>query len=375
MRSHLLFSSLKWFFYGLALQLVVQCKPAVRLVGTGVREAVAYYTTDDFVNVRKFDSHVHLNTTDSAYIVQARVDRMAFLDIVDDRPFGISMNEQEKIAVYQTKLFPQIVKYATTFSTNNFESPRWLDETLASLKRSLSNGAVAVKIWKNVGLGLKDRTGKFVMIDDPRLEPVLAFLEDNNIPLIAHLGEPKNAWLPLDQMTVNGDRNYFSQHPEYHMFLHPEFPSYDEQIRARDHMLEKHPRLRFIGAHLGSLEWSLEELAKRLDKFPNMAVDLARMSHLHLHAKEDWLKTMQFFITYQDRLLYATDPQVNDTRDTAALKKHAHESGIYNWKFFVTDEQMRDADVNGSFHGLKLPREVVDKIYRKNAERWLMIEV
>ncbi len=65
------------------------------------------------------------------------------------------------------------------------------------------------------------------------------------------------------------------------MYLHPEFPSYEDQIKARDHMLEKHPDLKFIGAHLGSLEWSADELAKRLDKFPNMVVDMAaRISHL-----------------------------------------------------------------------------------------------
>lgn len=139
-------------------------------------------------------------------------------------------------------------------------------------------------------------------------------------------------------------------------------------------MLEKHPRLRFVGAHLGSLEWSLEELARRLDRFPNMAVDLARMSHLHLHAKENWQKTRQFFITYQDRLLYATDTQVNDSRDTTAMKKQAHDKRIYDWKFFVTDEVMTDPDVNGSFRGLKLPKEVVEKIYLKNAERWLRIK-
>ena len=371
MMNGLLLSWLKFIFFVLVLQLAVQCGSAGKHV---MKDApVTYYTTDDFLNVDKFDSHVHLNTTDSAYIIQVRADRMRFLDIVDDRPFGITMYDQERIAIHQVNMFPRIVSYATTFSTNHFESAQWPDETLAALKRALGNGAVAVKIWKNIGLGLKDSKGKFVMVDDPRLDLILNFLEENNIPLIGHLGEPKNAWLPLEQMTVNGDRNYFSQHPEYHMYLHTEFPSYEDQVRARDHMLEKHPRLRFVGAHLGSLEWSLDELAKRLDKFPNMAVDLARMSHLHLHAKENREKTRQFFITYQDRLLYATDIQVNDTRDTAAMKRHAHDSRMYNWKFFVTDELMTDADVTGSFRGLKLPKEVVDKIYIKNAKRWLKV--
>ncbi|MBA4141291.1 MAG: amidohydrolase family protein [Segetibacter sp.] len=73
-------------------------------------------------------------------------------------------------------------------------------------------------------------------------------------------------------------------------------------------MLEKHPDLKFIGAHLGSLEWSIEELAKRLDKFPNMAVDMAaRLSGLQYLAVTNWRGVRDFFIKYQDRLIYATD--------------------------------------------------------------------
>ena len=35
-------------------------------------------------------------------------------------------------------------------------------------------------------------------------------------------------------MTVNNDRDYFKNNPQYHMFLHPEYPSYDDQINARE---------------------------------------------------------------------------------------------------------------------------------------------
>ena len=60
-------------------------------------------------------------------------------------------------------------------------------------------------------------------------------------------------------------------------------------------MLEKHPDLQFIGAHLGSLEWSVDELAKRLNKFPNMAVDMAaRISHLQYEAKLTGKECMTF---------------------------------------------------------------------------------
>jgi predicted TIM-barrel fold metal-dependent hydrolase len=144
-------------------------------------------------------------------------------------------------------------------------------------------------------------------------------------------------------------------------------------------MLEKHPDLTFVGAHLGSLEWSVDELAKRLDKFPNMAVDMAeRISHFQYQALTDWQKVHDFFIKYQDRLLYGTDLRMGASdiagqgiTDPAEVRKHVHEVWLRHWKFFTTDETMTVPKVAGEFKGLKLPKEVVDKIYRKNAEKWI----
>jgi predicted TIM-barrel fold metal-dependent hydrolase len=172
-------------------------------------------------------------------------------------------------------------------------------------------------------------------------------------------------------MTVQGDKNYFSTHPKYHMHLHPEYPSYDDQINARDRMLEKHPRLKFIGAHLGSLEWNVDELAKRLNKFPNMAVDTAsRISHLQHEARTNWKKIYDFCIAYQDRLIYGTDIIIQPTTDPSQIKKEAHDIRLRHWNFFTSDNIMSVPKVQGEFKGLRLPQESVDKIYRTNAEKW-----
>lgn len=327
------------------------------------------YTAEDFASVKKFDTHIHLNTEQTAFIEQAAKDNLRFLVIVDDRPFGITMEDQQKIVRKQLKAFPDRIAYATTFSVKNFNSDEWQEETIQYLDDSFSKGAIAVKVWKNIGMDLKDENGNFVMIDDPKFEPILSHLANKNITLIGHLGEPRECWLPLDQMIFH--KGYYSAHPEYHMYLHPEYPSYEDEINARDHMLEKHPDLKFIGAHLGSLEWSLDELAKRLDKYPNMAVDLARMSDLNYHAMKDWLKTRDFFIKYQDRLLYATDVQVRESDNVDEMNKRTHDARVKDWKFFTTDDSFELPAVNGTYRGLKLPKEVVDKIYRLNAEKWL----
>lgn len=330
--------------------------------------AEVYYELKDFNAVKKFDAHIHLNTAETHFMAQAKKDNFNFLDIVDDRPFGLPMAGQQEIAIQQLKNFPVRMAFATTFSVKDWNNKDWAEETIASLKLSFAAGAKAVKIWKNIGMELRDENGKFVMVDDPRLDVVLNYLEKQHIPVIGHNGEPRDCWLPLDKMTFS--KGYYGSHPEYHMYLHPEYPTYEDQIKARDHMLEKHPHLKFVGAHLGSLEWSLDELAMRLDRFPNLSVDLTRMSNLQLHALKDWQKTHDFFIKYQDRLIYGTDRAINATSNPAALGKMIHEGWLKDWKFYVTADKINLPGF-GDLKGLRLPKGVIDKIYFKNTERWL----
>ncbi len=201
------------------------------------------YSVGDFDKVKKIDTHIHLNTDQASFIEQAAADNLQFLDIVDDRPFGIPMKDQEVIANKQIKAFPERVEYAATFETKDFNRAGWQTDAINHLKSEMQKGAIAVKVWKNIGMALKDSTGKFVMIDNPAFDTIISFLASNHIPLIGHLGEPRECWLPLDQMVLH--KGYYSEHPEYHMFLHPEYPSYEMQVQARDNMLAKHPRTCF----------------------------------------------------------------------------------------------------------------------------------
>ena len=344
-------------------------------VQPGIEPVEKYYSIDDFSAVEKYDAHMHLNTFDESFVEQSQEDNFKLITInVDVASSFATIDEQQDFAVQQSKKFPGVVNFTSTFSVNNFNKDNWFQQTIDRLKDSFSKGAIAVKVWKNIGMELQDSDGSFVMIDDPRFDPLIDFLAKNNIPLIGHLGEPKNCWLPIEKMTVQGDRNYFSAHPEYHMYLHPEYPSYEDQIDARDNMLAKHPDLKFVGAHFGSLEWSVDEISKRLDRFPNMAVDTAeRISHLQLQAITDWQKVQDFCIKYQDRIIYGTDIIVDGTKDPLEMKKHAHDIRLRHWKFFTSGEMMRVPKVDGEFKGLQLPREVVDKIYRANAEKWFQL--
>ena len=342
-----------------------------RRTSTHSTTTAAYYTMADYNSVEKINTHVHIRMDDTTFLNLAAIDNFRVLNVSVNSPSAPSVEKQRDISVRLINSYPKRISYATTFSIQNWDSETWQQETLNFLKGSFDMGAIGVKVWKNIGMALKDKNGKFVMIDDPRFDPILDFIEKNNKTLIGHLGEPRNCWLSIEKMTVQGDKDYFKAHPQYHMYLHPEYPSYEDQLNAKDRMLAKHPDLRFVGAHLGSLEWSVDELAKRLDRFPNMAVDMAeRISHLQYQAVTDWQKVHDFFIKYQDRLIYATDQRVDSTQIPSQRNSEARESWLRHWKFFTSDEKMKVPKVEKEFKGLKLPREVVDKIYRKNAEKW-----
>ena len=336
-------------------------------------DSTQYYTAADFKSVEKTDAHVHVQTRDSTFINQAINDNVNLFTIdYDDANEPPPMEYQEELAVFQLNKFPDRFQYATTISIRKFNNEDWLKQTLAYIDSSLAKGAKAVKIYKVIGMSLRDKQGKLVMIDDPRFDSLFNYLASRNIPVVGHLVEPRNCWLPLEQMTIKGDRS--TDYPVYHMYRHPEMPSYEDQIRARDNMLAKNPKLTFVGAHLGSLEWNVDSLAARLDRFPNMAVDMAaRIVHLEYQSRDNWQKVHDFLIKYSDRLLYATDLFINEKSNPAEFNTSAHETWMSDWKFFTSDEQMTSTQFDGSFKGLKLPKDVIDNIYNKNAQRWLGI--
>lgn len=336
-------------------------------------EKQAYYTLEDFGKVEKIDTHIHVSTNRDVFVEQAKRDNFKLLNIVVDFTKGREFVEEEfAYRLDQKTRHPESFEMATAFSIKEWDDPNWLDNTLAWLQKNIDDGALAVKVWKNVGMVFRDSTGQLVMVDNPKLDTIFQFLTERKIPVIGHLGEPKNCWLPLEEMSVNNDRVYFKEHPQYHMYKHPELPTYEDQIAARDRMLEKNPELIFVGAHMGSLEWSVDELAKRLDKFPNMSIDLAaRIGQVFFQTIEDREKVREFFIKYQDRILYATDLSDGGKDDPKKLIKEMHDTWMLDWQFFVTDDIMTSDRVNKEFQGLKLPKEVVDKIYSGNAKKWL----
>ncbi|HSF52732.1 MAG TPA: amidohydrolase family protein [Algoriphagus sp.] len=334
-------------------------------------EKESYYSLEDFSKVKKIDTHTHHNSESTALTEAAKSSNFHLLTVSVDVPDYPPLEEQIRLALHQKAQNPDYIDFLSTISLENWSDSDWAEKEIDRTKQTFDKGAIGIKIWKNIGMTYKDGNGDFIMADHPRLEPIFQFVQDQGKTLMAHLGEPRNCWLPLEEMTVNGDRSYFARHPEYHMYLHPDYPSYEQQLEARDNLLAKFPQIRFVGAHLGSVEYEVDELSKRLDRFPNMAVDMAaRIGHLQFQSQKDREKVRNFMIKYQDRLIYGTDIGISGNPDPEEVKSNAIATWQRDWKYLVSDEKMEVADVNGAFQGLKLPKEVVDKIYYHNALKW-----
>jgi predicted TIM-barrel fold metal-dependent hydrolase len=361
--------------------LVLACAWAL-LVGAAAPES--RYGEADFATVRKFDAHFHANRFDPAALTAARQDTFELLSINVDYPDFPPLPDQAAIAGRMRAADPRRFRFATTFPMQGFGTPGWADRTIRSLDTAFVKGAVAVKVWKNIGMVATDTAGKRVFLDDPRFDPVMRHLERRGIPLIAHQGEPKNCWLPLDQMTTENDRSYFKEHPEYYMYLHPEEPSYEALMAARDRFVARHPKLAFDGAHMASLEWSVDALGRFLDRYPNAVIDLAaRMSNLQVQSNADVAKVRAFFLKYQDRILYGTDltdsppdpaaraqnPPATD--DFAAQADHIWRM---DWRYLATPLSQHVDAIGADAVGLALPRSVIDKIYWQNARRFFKLD-
>lgn len=334
-------------------------------------DTTQYYTPEDFGEVRKADVHIHIRTHRNSFIEQAIKDKFSLVNIVvDGAGTWEGVRNQFKFVKMQHENHPEHFRMVTAVSVEDFHEPGWADRSIAWLDSCFNQGAVGVKFWKNVGMVLKDTNDQNVMLDDPRFDPVFQYIIERDKMVVGHLGEPLNCWLPLEEMTTNNDRNYFKEHPQYHMYLHPDLPSYQDQMDARNQRLDKHPQLKFAGAHMASIEWSVDSLAAWFEKYPDATIDLAaRMGQVFYQTQQNRDKVRDFFLKYADRIMYATDLGDNGSSEVADLQSNLHDVWMRDWTYFTSDQSIDSDLVNGSFQGIKLPKEAVDHIFYNTAKK------
>lgn len=323
---------------------------------------------NSFAAFRPIDAHVHVFKTDPAF--QAMLERLHLkllnILVVDDTlPYRKELKPQLDDALALVRSSHGHVALCTTFDPYKFNDASFGAEAIKQLDRDFAAGAVAVKIWKNLGMEIKTPDGKSVMPDDPKLEPIYQDIAQHGRTMLAHNAEPDVAWGPPDPSDPSW--SYYQEHPQWLMYNKPGFPAKQTILEARDHLLATNPKLRVVGVHLGSMEKNIDNIARHLDRYPNFAVDMAARMEYLMMAPTD--KVRAFLIKYQDRVLYGTDLDLLATADIADSLKDWQATYARDWKFLATDETFESE--GRKVQGLKLPDGVLRKILRDNARHWI----
>jgi len=234
----------------------------------------------------------------------------------------------------------------------NIDDPDFGPKAAAQLEQDVKNGAQGLKIFKNLGLTLTDKNGKRIATDDPRLDPIWAKCGQLGIPVLIHTGEPKQFFDPQDK---NNER--WLELKQYPSRARPadKYPGWEQVMAEQHRMFKKHPKTKFINAHLGWLGGDLARLGKLMDEMPNMYTEigavLAELGRQPRFARD-------FFIKYQDRIMFGKD---------------SWEPTEYYTYFRVLETSDEYFDYYRKHHafwkmyGLNLPDEVLKKLSYKNA--------
>ncbi len=236
----------------------------------------------------------------------------------------------------------------------------WSDREANRLEESFKAGAKGLKFHKTFGLSVRYRDGRFVPIDDPKLDGVWKMCAKYKRPVEIHTGDPGAFFTPLDR--ENERWHELNDHPNW-LFADPKFPKRDELHAQRNRVIARHPATTFICAHFANDGEDLVAVGRWLDAYPNMYVDIdARISEL---GRQPY-SSRRFFLKYQDRILFGTD----STPSRAAFRMY--------FRFLETDDEYFDPA--GGHHrqgfwmiyGVFLPKDVLEKLYFKNAEKLLV---
>jgi uncharacterized protein len=239
----------------------------------------------------------------------------------------------------------------TNMDFSAIDDPEWQGRMLKQLEDDVKKGANGLKIFKNLGTSTVDSKGKRVAIDDPRIDPIWAKCGELNIPVLIHSADPKQFWQPIDK---NNERWLeLKLHPGRR---HDKDPVSWEKIIAEQHnVFKKHPKTKFINAHLGWFGNDLKKLGELLDQYPNMYTEIgAVIAELGRQPRA----AKAFLTKYQDRVLFGKDSWVPEEYPTYfRVLETADEYFPYHKRYHAF----------WRMYGLELPDEVLKKIYYKNA--------
>ncbi len=176
-----------------------------------------------------------------------------------------------------------------------------VDQMVDQLEASAGAGAKGVKVWKDLGLDVRDASGELVMPDDPRVAAVLRASGDLGLPVLIHTADPVAFFEPLTPSNERWDE--LQVHPEW-WFGRPGLPTFRELIDQLGRLVALCPGTTFIGAHVGC--W-----AEDLRGVGRMLASIRTGTSTRPDASASWGDGRVTFAalveTYPDRVLFGTD--------------------------------------------------------------------
>jgi len=254
------------------------------------------------------------------------------------------------------KRYPGRFMVFTQIDWSKIDDPDFSRKMVAQLDDAVARGARGLKVLKDLGLGVRDRSGQLISVDDPRLDPVWEECGRLGIPVAIHVSDPEAFFHPVDN--TNERYEELNEHPDW-SFYGTKFPSKESLLAARDRMFAKHPHTTFVSLHMANWPENLDYVARLLDTLPNVMVEFgAREAELGRQPR----RTREFFLKYQDRIMFGTDNEVTEEM----YRNHFRwlETADEYFDYWGYPDQGR-----WKIYGMGLPPDVLEKIYHLNAEK------
>ncbi len=208
-------------------------------------------------------------------------------------------------------------------------------------------------------------------LDGPVYAGMWAALEETRMPVVFHVADPETFWDAERCPDWAREQGWFYGDGRH--------PSKEGLYAEVDRVLERHPSLRIIFAHFYFLSADLARAGEFLDAHPSVCFDLTPGVEMYFNFARDPEATRDFFVRYQDRLIYGTDIGAGALGDDAASGLDMAESTGRAWvvRSFLESDEVFSApegvahwrmEAEG-FQGIALPDTVLEKIYRANVER------
>ena len=303
--------------------------------------------------VAAIDAHNHLDS----------MTPRAVLDIMDrcgiERTINITMqtgNPAFEVLRRYHDAAPERFATIAWMDWSGIESDAFWPRLTDHFERMVEAGACGLKLWKDLGLRVRDSASRLLHIDDERLAPLFEKAAELDVPIMFHTADPDAFFRPIDRFNERYEE--LAAHPDW-AFLDAEI-SKTELLAQRDRVFARHPETRFIGAHIAESGEDLARVTAMLEANPNVCVDMsARVAEL---GRQPY-RAREFFLRFQDRILFGTDLLPSD------------EMYRLHYRFLETFDEYFDYPSHASrqgrwqIYGVGLPKDVLTKIYRTNAQR------